>query len=216
MSSVTVIWSMVIAACLTLAAVHLPVWWSNRADRAGLAFSLATISTAAFAICELWMFHAQTPRAYAEVLRWAHVPIALWVITTAAFVYFYLDAGRPWLAFGAIGLRLVALPFNFIAAQNLNYREVTALRSISILGEPVSVAVGVPNPWMAVGQLGLLLLIVFVADASDHGLAARRAYLCPPRRRKHHVLPDRGRAQACRCSGAWSKRRSWSACSTSA
>jgi two-component system, LuxR family, sensor kinase FixL len=166
MSSVTVIWSMVIAACLTLAAVHLPVWWSNRADRAGLAFSVATISTAAFAICELSMFHAQTPRAYAEVLRWAHVPIALWVIATAAFVYFYLDAGRPWLAFGAIGLRLVALPFNFIAAQNLNYREVTELRSISILGEPVSVAVGVPNPWMAVGQLGLLLLIVFVADAT--------------------------------------------------
>lgn len=166
MSPVTIIWSMIIAACLTLAVVHLPVWWSNRADRAGLAFSLATISTAAFAICELWMFHAQTPRAYAEALRWAHLPITLCMIGIPAFVYFHLDAGRPWLVFSAVGLRLVALPFNFISAENLNYREVTELRRITILGEPLSVAVGVPNPWMAASQLGLLLLIVFVADAT--------------------------------------------------
>ena len=166
MSSITVIWSMLIAACLTLAAVHLPVWWSNRADRASLAFSVVTISTAAFAVCELWMFHAQTPRAYAEALRWGHLPLTVSWIAIPAFVYFYLDAGRPWLAFSAIGLRLVALPFNFITAQNLNYLEVTELRSIPVLGESVSVAVGVPNPWMAVSQLGVLLLIVFVADAT--------------------------------------------------
>jgi two-component system, LuxR family, sensor kinase FixL len=165
-SAITVIWSMLIAMCLTLAAVNLPVSWSNRADRAGMAISLAGISTAAYASCELLMFHAQTPRAYAEVLRWAHVPIVLWATAVVAFVHFHLGTGRRWLAFGAIGLRLVALPFNFVAAQNLNYREVTELRSISILGEPVSIAVGVPNPWMAPAQLGLVLLIVFLGDAT--------------------------------------------------
>ena len=50
--------------------------------------------------------------------------------------------------------------------QNLNYREVTRLRHIPFLGESVSVAEGVPNPWMLVGQLSLLLLVVFVADAT--------------------------------------------------
>ena len=34
MSLVTVVWSMIAAACLTLAAVHLPVWWRNREARA--------------------------------------------------------------------------------------------------------------------------------------------------------------------------------------
>jgi len=40
------------------------------------------------------------------------------------------------------------------------------VRRIPFLGEPVSAAVGVSNPWMLVGQLSLLLLVIFVADAS--------------------------------------------------
>ena len=55
MSLVTVVWSMIAAACLTLAAVHLPVWWRNREARATLAFSVAAICTAAIALCELAM-----------------------------------------------------------------------------------------------------------------------------------------------------------------
>jgi PAS domain S-box-containing protein len=34
------------------------------------------------------------------------------------------------------------------------------------LGEPVSVPVGVPNPWMLVAQFSLLLLVIFVVDAT--------------------------------------------------
>jgi hypothetical protein len=33
-------------------------------------------------------------------------------------------------------------------SRNLNCREITALRHVRFLGESVSVAVGVPNPWM--------------------------------------------------------------------
>jgi len=166
MSLVTIIWSMFAAVCLTLAAVHLPVWWINREARASLAFSVTTISTAAFAICELWMLQARTPGEYATALKWAQIPITITVVGCVGFVHFYLDAGRPWLAFGAIALRAAALPLNFVTGQNLNYREISALRRIPFIGEPVSVAVGVPNPWMAVGQAGMLLLIGFVVDAS--------------------------------------------------
>ena len=77
MSLVTVVWSMIAAACLTLAAVHLPVWWSNREARATLAFSVAAICTAAIALCELTMLKAPTPAVYATAQRWANVPIAL-------------------------------------------------------------------------------------------------------------------------------------------
>ena len=143
MSPVTIIWSMFIAACLTLAAVHLPVWWRDRDAWASLAFSLSTISTAAFAICELLMLHAQTPGDYAAALKWAQLPIAAAIVAFAAFVYFYLNAGRPWLVFSIVALRAAALPLNFTTGQNLNYREITALRSVPILGEPVSVPVGV-------------------------------------------------------------------------
>src|SRR5271166_661100 len=45
------------------------------------------------------------------------------------------------------------------------FMEITHLRHIPFLGETVSVAEGVRNPWMLVGQLGLVLLVIFVADA---------------------------------------------------
>ena len=55
---------------------------------------------------------------------------------------------------------------NFGPAPNLNYREIHALRHVSFLGDTVSAADGVRNPWMLVGQLSVLLLVIFVADAA--------------------------------------------------
>jgi signal transduction histidine kinase len=55
---------------------------------------------------------------------------------------------------------------NFLVGQNLNYREVTHLRQIPLFGESISVAEGVSNPWMLVGQLSLLLFVLFVSDAA--------------------------------------------------
>ena len=63
-------------------------------------------------------------------------------------------------------MRTLALLLNFLVGQNLNYREVTGLRHIPFLGESVSSGVGVSNPCVLVGQLGLLLMLAFVADAA--------------------------------------------------
>ena len=166
MSFVTVVWSMIAAACLTLAAVHFPVWWRNRGAQTTLAFALAAVSTAAIAFCELVMLKASTPHAYATAVRWAHVPIVLLMAALAGFAFHYLDAGRHWLAAIAIGLRLVSLVINFTVGENLNWIEVHALRDVSFLGDVVRVPIGVSNPWMAVGQLGTFVLMIFFADAS--------------------------------------------------
>jgi len=166
MSFVTVVWSMIAAACLTLAAVHFPVWWRNRSAQTTLAFALAAVSTAAIAFCELVMLKASTPHAYATAVRWAHVPIVLLMAALAGFAFYYLDAGRRWLAAVAIGLRLVSLVINFTVGENLNWLEVQALRDVSFLGDVVRVPIGVSNPWMAVGQLGTFVLMIFFADAS--------------------------------------------------
>ncbi|HWY32859.1 MAG TPA: PAS domain S-box protein, partial [Candidatus Acidoferrum sp.] len=42
----------------------------------------------------------------------------------------------------------------------------TSLRHLSFLGETVSVAEGVTNPWTLVGQLSLVLFVVFTVDAA--------------------------------------------------
>jgi two-component system sensor kinase FixL len=166
MSWVTVIWSMIAAACLTLAAIHLLIWWQRRAVGANLLFSLTATAVAAYAVIELRLLHAETPAEFATALRWLHVPTWVLTVSLVGFVRLHLRAGRLWLAWTFFALRTVALLLNFGVGQNLNYREVTGLRHIPFLGESASLAEGVANPWMLVGQLSLLLLLIFTADAA--------------------------------------------------
>jgi len=109
---------------------------------------------------------AETAREFGVVLRWAHVPYWGLIISLVVFVRLYLQAGRPWLAWTVCVVRTFSLLLNFLVGQNLNYHEVTGLRHIPFFGESVSVAEGVSNPWMLVGQLSLLLLVIFAADAT--------------------------------------------------
>ena len=98
MSWVTIICSMVASACLTLAAMHLLVWCKKRTAWASLFFALTAVATAAVAACELWLMWAETAREFGLVLRWAHVPYWVLIISLVGFVRLYLRAGRPWLA----------------------------------------------------------------------------------------------------------------------
>jgi PAS domain S-box-containing protein len=166
MSLVTVIWSMIGAACLTLAAIHFPVWWRNRDALATLSFAVAAVATAGVAFCELLMLKATTAAGYASAARWIHVPVAVLLVGLAGFAYHYLQTGRRWLAATAIGLRLVSLAINFAVGDSLNWLAVQEVRDFSFLGDTVRVPVGEANPWMAVGQLAVLVLAVFCADAA--------------------------------------------------
>lgn len=166
MSFITIIWSMVASACLTLAAMHLLVWIRKRTAWANLLFALAATAMAGMAACEVGTMCARTPEEFGLFLRWFHVPGWLMIVTLVGFVRLYLRAGRPWLAWTVCGLRTVSLILNFVFAPNLNFRQITALRQIPFLGTSVSVAEGVPNPWMLIGQASLLLLVVFAIDAT--------------------------------------------------
>jgi PAS domain S-box-containing protein len=166
MSWVTILWSMTAATSLTLAAIHFLVWLQRRTAWADLLFTLTSLGVAAYAGSELAMMLAQTPQQFAAALRWLQVPTWLVVVSLAGFVRLHLHAGRRWLAWGVIALRSLALLLNFLVGQNLNYREVTGLRHIPFLGEKVSLGVGVSNPWMLVGQLSLLVLVIFAVDAT--------------------------------------------------
>ncbi len=166
MSWVTILWSMAAAASLTLAAIYFLVWCKRRTMWADLLFTLTSLGVAAYAGCELSMMLAQTPAQFAAALRWLQVPTWVIVVSLAGFVRLHLHAGRRWLAWSVFALRSLALLLNFLVGQNLNYREVTGLRHIPFLGETVSLGVGVSNPWMLVGQLSLLLLVIFTVDAT--------------------------------------------------
>ena len=167
MNWVTVIWSMGSGACVVLALMHIAVWWKDRAARANLVFAVMAVAVAVFAALELALMRAQTPEQFGTAVRWLHVPAWVIVASLVGFVRLYLRAGRRWLAWAVVGVRTVSLILNFTFSPNINYREITALRHVSFFGEPVSVvASGVPNPWALVAQLSLLLLVIFVTDAT--------------------------------------------------
>src|SRR5213078_4328345 len=167
MSWITVVWSMNAAACLTLAAFYCVVWCKQRENWVHLVFSFSAVAAAAIAAFELAMMHAKTVGEYGALLRWIHVPVWVLTVTFVMFVRLYLHAGRPWLAWSICGLRTVVLILNFLFTPNLNFREITSLRHLSWWGgETVSAPVGVPNPWTLIGQLSVLLLLVFLVDAT--------------------------------------------------
>jgi PAS domain S-box-containing protein len=166
MSWVTVIWSVGAGACLTLAVIHIVVWWQDRPARANLVFSVMAVAVAVFAALELAMMRAETPEEWGIAVRWVHVPVWVIIASLVIFVRLYLRAGRPWLAWAVVGMRTISLILNFVLSPNINYRQITAIRHVSFFGESVSVATGVPNPWILVAQSSLLLLVVFVMDAT--------------------------------------------------
>jgi PAS domain S-box-containing protein len=166
MSLVTIIWSMIASSCLALAMVYLLIWWRRREAGANLLFALMGMAAAVFAGFELWMMRAVTTETFAMAVRWIHVPTWVLTVSLVGFVRVYLRAGRPWLAWTICGVRSLSLILNLLWIPNLNFRKITALRHVSFLGEEVAIAIGVPNPWMLVGQLSLLLLLIFVVDAA--------------------------------------------------
>lgn len=166
MSWVLVVWSMIVSACLTLAGMHLLIWNKRRDGWANLLFSLAAIGTATLAAIEYCMMTSATTADYGRAVRWLHVPSWMILVAMVWFIHFHLRAGRLWLAWTFCGVRTLSLILNFVFTPNLNFREITALRTISFLGESVVIPEAIPNPWMLLGQLALLLFVIYVLDAS--------------------------------------------------
>jgi two-component system sensor kinase FixL len=184
MNWVEIAWIMMIAASLMLGVVHLFVWQKQRSQYAHLLFFVLAASAAAYGAFELRRMGAETPASLAANGRWSHVPLAMVILSIVGFVRLYFDAGRLWLAYAVIGIRLVALALNFLTGVNVNFKEITALDHLQLWGGAVVTGpVGVPNPWAIVPQLSNLLLITFIIDASitlwrrGGTLARRRAVL---------------------------------------
>jgi PAS domain S-box-containing protein len=157
---------MVASACLTLGAIYGLVWSRNRSAWAQLLFATTAASTAAFTFCELRQLGAGTPEELLSAMRWTHVSLMCLLVSTVWFVTLYLRAGRRWLAWTVSGLRAVYLLVALLVWGNVNYREITSLRRVPFLGDSVTVFTGILNPWMVVGYATMLLILIFVADAS--------------------------------------------------
>ncbi|NBS52997.1 MAG: PAS domain-containing sensor histidine kinase [Spartobacteria bacterium] len=160
---------MVASASLTLAAIHGFVWYRQRSALASLMFCLMATATAGMAACELWMMSVQSPHEYNHALQCFN--ILRWMITLSmvGFVHYYLGTGRMWLALSVCGVRTLGLLLNFTLTPNIYYSSISELRKIMFLGKSVTIVEGTPNPLMFVGQFSLILLAVYLVDATVRG-----------------------------------------------
>jgi PAS domain S-box-containing protein len=154
------------AACVTLSAIHAHVWLRERSVTANGAFALLAASVAALAFIELQMVRATDPAEFGRWLWWYHLPVWTGLVGAVFFVRLHLGAGRAWLGWTAIGLRSVALVINFLSSPNINYLELTGLEHVPVLGESLAWGQGTTNPLLAIAQLALVALIVYVGDAA--------------------------------------------------
>ena len=108
---------------------------------------------------------AQTPAEFGTAMRWAHVPRCCGSYRLSGLCGSTWGlAGSGWHGRSAACAR--SRYWLISDGQNLNYREITALRHVPFLGESVAVPESVVNPWSLVGQLSGLVFLIFVVDAS--------------------------------------------------
>jgi len=162
MSWVDIVWPMSGAASLTLGIIHLSIWLHRRSEWTHLAFGIAAFGVTAMSIIETLSFRAVSPEDYATLVRWAHVPFALILVSLVTYVHLRFKESRLGLAVLAAGARLVVLVPNFLTGQNLNFQSVDSLVQVTILGARLNAPIGVINPWMALGQASQLLILYYL------------------------------------------------------
>jgi signal transduction histidine kinase len=167
MNAVTMLWAGVAGVALTLAGVYGSLWLLDRRRPASLAFCAVAIGVAGLSIAELGMMHSASPAEYGRWVRWFHLPNFLVVAGLVAFVQLEFGTGRLWLATLIVGLRLLLLAVNFLVQPNVTWSEISSLRTMSFLGEQVSVVGSAvlrqPVQWAA--TVASLLFVAYVADA---------------------------------------------------
>jgi hypothetical protein len=158
------------AASVTLGSIHAHIWLRRRSavdTRANLAFAVLAIAVAVMGYMELRMMRATTPEDFQRVLLWYHFPVLVAMAATVAFTHYYLNVGRLWLGLTSIGLRAVALMLGMLTGGTMNYQRIDALGVVELLGEPVVVVTeAVPSPWLLLSQPALVLLVLFLTDAT--------------------------------------------------
>ena len=165
MTIVSNLFLMISGACLALGIIHFRFWLADRLRRDYLAFAISCFALSIFSLFELAMMHSSTPEEYLYYAWWAQYPATFSMVSVAWFAYLKLY-GRRWLFWMICASRALVLILHNIFKNGVNFREVTGLGHVTILGETLTYAIAIPNQWQWLAQLSHILLIVLCFEAS--------------------------------------------------
>lgn len=166
MNWVTVVWPMMIAACLTLAFINLRIALGGVKRSPHVFFFLSAISVATVCALELTILRAESVGQVNECLRWSSIPLTAMVASVTGFVWTFFGTGRRWMAVMGIAILTSAQVANLVSSHPL-VRSASAIRRVETLGGVWFTApVMTETAWSAVEMIGVLFVIAFVFDAS--------------------------------------------------
>lgn len=164
-SVITALW-MVAAGVVAIGAVYFIVWLHNRRSWEYLAFSTLAASTLGIAITEIWMLTSTDIEEIGNAQQWFHLPIFTAIVSMVGFIHFRLGAARVWVGVLSIAIRSIALIINAFSDISINYSEITEIAQIEFFGTSISTIKGVPNPWQLIANGSLVLLVIYMLDAT--------------------------------------------------
>ena len=169
MNWITIAWPMVAAACLTLGLINLAIGLVVAPRLPRLLFSFNAFAVAWTCAVELQLMRAESVAEFDALTRELSLSTGLVVASLSAFVWVFFRAGNKWLALAGPAVYLLGVTWDFVpfGGSRFDYMQFTGLRTVTSWGGATfHVADGVPNPWTSIFYVGLLLVLVFVAQAS--------------------------------------------------
>ncbi|WP_295393122.1 ATP-binding protein [uncultured Thiodictyon sp.] len=171
MNWITIAWPMVASACLTLGLIELRIGLTQPPRAARLLFALSAFAVAGIAGLELALTRADSLADWWPLMRWLDIAVGVMMVSLTAFIWVYFGTGNTWLALAVPGLYAVGLAFDYLSGSGpgsgMTYQQITGFRTVETFGGVTfNLAEGVPNPWNVFPYLAVLVLIVFVVDAS--------------------------------------------------
>jgi two-component system sensor kinase FixL len=158
---------MLISSCLTLALINLRIAFGGVGRLQHLFFFCSAVSVAAVSAFELAILRCQSLTDCQMLLRWASVPLATMVTSVVGFVWSFFRTGNPVLAISGVVLLLAAQIANLVS-EGPGVRGATALRQVETFGGVhYTLPVLTEGPWSIVEAASVLLVAVFVFDASS-------------------------------------------------
>jgi two-component system, LuxR family, sensor kinase FixL len=167
MNWINFLWPMVTGTCLTLALINLRLGLGGPMRAAHLLFSLNAFAVAFISGIELALLHAASPAQYGLALFWGDLATWLLLASLTAFIWVFFGTGKRWLALTGVGLYGVAVSSYILQGTSPAYLKITGLRTMETFGGATyKVAESEPNPWNVVTYLAVLIVLLFVVDAS--------------------------------------------------
>src|SRR3954468_4672106 len=161
-----IVWAMVAAASVTLAAVNGMVWVLDRRQLAHLAFCMVAVCAAVLARTEFGMAQSASVEDYGYWLRWFYVASCASTAGLVLFIHLYFGTGRVWLGWTVVVLRTLLTVGNVIGPATASWRPI-GVDQTPWLGQCVSsssAAAVRPLQWLA--TLTPLLFLAYSVDAT--------------------------------------------------